>query len=236
MVLVFAANLITSYHGNREAVDSAYDRVLLASASAIAERTAVREDSVWVDIPYAALKMLASTAQDRIFYTVSAPGGQVITGYEDLPLPPESTGRRNLPTPYFYDAVYKGAPVRVVSLRTFVIGNNLSGFATIRVAQTRGEREALTLSLLSQSVIWTLVIAVSGGFAAWLGISLGLRPLDHLREALGRRCARRIPTPFWTPSTRSIPASGGPAGWQNSCSVMPGPWSHRVSLATWIFP
>ena len=187
MALVFAANLITSYYGNREAVDSAYDRVLLASASAIAERTAVREEGVWVDIPHAALQMLASTAQDRVFYTVSAPDGQAITGYEDLPLPPESTGRRGAPNPYFYDAVYRGAQVRVVSLRTFVIGNNLSGFATIRVAQTRGEREALALSLLNQSVIWTLVIAVSGGFAAWLGISLGLRPLDHLREALGRR-------------------------------------------------
>jgi two-component system sensor histidine kinase TctE len=187
MGLVFAANLITSYYGNREAADSAYDRLLLASASAIAERTAVREEGVWVDIPYAALHMLASTAQDRVFYAVSAPDGQVITGYEDLPLPPEPGNRRGLPNPFFYDVVYRGAPVRVVSLRTFVIGSNLSGFATIRVAQTRGEREALALSLLNQSAIWTLVIAISGGFAAWLGISLGLRPLDRLRDALGRR-------------------------------------------------
>ncbi|MCP3871440.1 MAG: sensor histidine kinase [Gammaproteobacteria bacterium] len=187
MALVFSANLISSYYGNREAADSAYDRLLLASASAIAERMAVREKGLWVDIPYAALNMLASTAQDRVFYGISAPDGTVVTGYEDLPSPPSSAHVVNPSKPLFYDAVYKGAPVRVVSLRAFVIGNTLSGFASIRVAQTRGEREALALSLLKQSAIWTLVIAVSGGIAVWLGISRGLRPLDRLGEALGRR-------------------------------------------------
>lgn len=102
MTLVFTANLISSYAGNREAADSAYDRLLLASASAIAERTAVKGAGVWVDIPYAALHMLASTAQDRVFYAVSAPDGAVITGYEDLPLPPVSTHHGDDPNPYFY--------------------------------------------------------------------------------------------------------------------------------------
>ncbi len=192
MTLVFTANLISSYSGNREAADSAYDRLLLASASAIAERTAVKEAGVWVDIPYAALHMLASTAQDRVFYAVSAPDGAVITGYEDLPLPPEPTNHGDDPNPYFYDAIYKGVPVRVVSLRAFVIGSNLSGFAMIRVAQTRGEREALAFRLSQQSAIWALLIAICGGFAAWLGISIGLRPLDRLRQALGRRSPQDV--------------------------------------------
>ena len=192
MALVCTANLISSYAGNREAADSAYDRLLLASASAIAERTAVKEAGVWVDIPYAALHMLASTAQDRVFYAVSAPDGVVITGYEDLPLPPEPTRHGDAPNPYFYDAIYKGAPVRVVSLRAFVIGSNLSGFAMIRVAQTRGEREALAYRLSQQSAIWALVIAICGGAAAWLGISIGLRALDRLRQALGRRSPQDV--------------------------------------------
>jgi len=187
MALVFTANLVIGYYGNREAADSAYDRLLLASASAIAERTAVGENGLHVDIPYVALDMLASTVQDRVFYAVSAPDGTVVTGYEDLPPPPRVTGRRETFDPQFYNAVYKGVPIRVVAFRSFVTGEALSGFATVRVAQTRGERESLALTLLSQSVIWTLVIAVSDAVAAWLGISIGLRPLDRLGEALGRR-------------------------------------------------
>ncbi len=187
MALVFAANLITSYYSNREAADSAYDRLLLASASAIAERTAVEESRLSVDIPYAALGMLASTAQDRVFYVVSAPDGTVVTGYDDLPPPPGFANASDAPNPHFYDTRYKGAPVRVVTLRSFVSGSNLSGFASIRVAQTRGERDTLAFRLLQQSAIWTLAIAIVGAIAVWLGISYGLRPLDRLNEALGRR-------------------------------------------------
>ena len=187
MALVFTANLISGYYGNRDAADSAYDRLLLASASAIAESTSLGEQGLRVDLPYVALDMLASTAQDRVFYAISGPDGNVVTGYENLPAPPQGPSDRAPSNPQFYDAVYKGAPVRIVALRSFVSSNNLSGYAMVRVAQTRGEREALALGLLRQGAIWTLLIALSGGFAAWLGISIGLRPLDRLGAALGRR-------------------------------------------------
>jgi two-component system sensor histidine kinase TctE len=187
MALVFSANLMSSYYSNIEAADSAYDRLLLASASAIAERTAVRGDGLHVDIPYVALDMLASTAQDRVFYTVSGPDGKVVTGYEDLP-PPERAARGDAPQgPVFYNSVYKQATVRIVALRSFVSGSNLSGYVTILVAQTRGDRDGLTYSLLRQSALWMLAIAITGAIAAWFGVSIGLRPLVLLREALGRR-------------------------------------------------
>lgn len=187
MALVFSANLMSSYYSNIEAADSAYDRLLLASASAIAERTAVRGDGLHVDIPYVALDMLASTAQDRVFYAVSGPDGKVVTGYEDLP-PPNNAARGGAPqSSVFYNSIYKQAPVRIVALRSFVSGSNVSGYATILVAQTRGDRDGLTYSLLRQSALWMLAIAIAGAIAAWFGVSIGLRPLVLLREALGRR-------------------------------------------------
>lgn len=187
MALVFSANLMSSYYSNIEAADSAYDQLLLASASAIAERTAVRGDVLHVDIPYVALDMLASTAQDRVFYAVSGPDGKAMTGYEDLP-PPNHAARSGAPqNPVFYNSIYKQVPVRIVALRSFVSGNNLSGYATILVAQTRGDRDGLTYSLLRQSALWMLAIAIAGAIAAWFGVSIGLRPLVLLREALGRR-------------------------------------------------
>lgn len=130
MALVFSANLVSSYFSNIDAADSAYDRLLLASASAIAERTAVNEGEFHVDIPYVALDMLASTAQDRVFYAVSGPDGFIVTGYDDLPLP--KTTRQKQPRPItFYNATYKGVDVRIVALRSFISGRDLSGYATI---------------------------------------------------------------------------------------------------------
>ena len=64
------------------------DRILAGSALAIAERVTVSTDGgLDVDIPYAALEMLASTAQDQVFYRVDSPAG-ILTGYEDLPRVP----------------------------------------------------------------------------------------------------------------------------------------------------
>ncbi len=183
MALVFSANLLSSYYSNRDAADSAYDRLLLASASAIGERLAMRDGRLYADLPYAALDMLASTAQDRVFYAVHGPDGGLVTGYDRLPPPPNQ--RRQLPV--FYNGSYKGVAVRIVALRRFVSGGSRSGFATVLVAQTRGERDALTYSLLRRSALWMLVIAIAGAIAAWIGVSIGLRPLARLREALGRR-------------------------------------------------
>ena len=186
MALVFSANLLSSYYSNIEAADTAYDRLLLASASAIAERTVLREDGVHVDIPYVALDMLASTAQDRVFYAVYAPDGRVVTGYDDLPLPERRDGE-DPQDPVFYNSVFKQASVRIVALRSFVSSRNLAGYVTIQVAQTRRDRDGLTYSLLRQNALWMLVIAITGAIAAWFGVSIGLRPLARLREALGRR-------------------------------------------------
>src|SRR5690606_22204704 len=73
----------------REAVKTANavsDRVLAGSALAIAERVVVTENGMLeVDIPYVALEMLTSAAQDRVFYRVDGPPGQFITGYQTLP-------------------------------------------------------------------------------------------------------------------------------------------------------
>ncbi len=101
----------------REAVKTANavsDRVLAGSALAIAERVVVAEDgSLQVDIPYVALEMLTSAAQDRVFYRVDGPPGEFITGYQTLPSLSESTGQSTS----FADAVFRGEPIRVAALR-----------------------------------------------------------------------------------------------------------------------
>ena len=76
----------------REALRTAQgvsDRVLVGSALAIAERVTVDETGgLEVDLPYSSLEMLASTAQDKVFYRVDGPAGGFLTGYSDLAVVP----------------------------------------------------------------------------------------------------------------------------------------------------
>lgn len=81
---LLAIGLIAVADSWREAdatADAVSDRVLAGSALAIAERVVVGEDgALEVDIPYVALEMLTSAAQDRVFYRVDGPPGTFITG------------------------------------------------------------------------------------------------------------------------------------------------------------
>lgn len=88
LVSTMLIGLIALADTYQEAVSTANkvaDRVLSGSALAIAERVVVSEHGdLEVDIPYVALEMLTSAAQDRVFYRVDGPPGQFITGYETL--------------------------------------------------------------------------------------------------------------------------------------------------------
>ena len=205
MGLVFVASLASSYFATRLAADSAFDSLLLASASAIAERTTVRDNAIYTDIPYAALDMLASTAQDQVYYAISAPDGSLVTGYKKLAgiAPPERKQKDTRPR--FFNAAFKGSLIRMVELRAFVAGGNLSGYVTVRVAQTRGERNAVVFSLLRQNALWMLVFITAVGIAAWIGLSYGLRPLEKLRAAIGRRSPEDV-----RPLRHEVPEEFGP--------------------------
>ncbi|MGS0758303.1 sensor histidine kinase N-terminal domain-containing protein, partial [Roseateles sp. GG27B] len=62
---------INAWFSNRAAVSTAniaFDRLLMASAEAIAEDVEFKDGEVVVDLPYAALELLESNLQERIFY------------------------------------------------------------------------------------------------------------------------------------------------------------------------
>ena len=99
----------------REAVRTSQglsDRVLEGSALAIAERVTVDEGGgLEADIPFAALEMLASAAEDQVFYRVDAPAGQFLTGYEALAvLDPGEAGIA------FADGLFGEVPIRSATL------------------------------------------------------------------------------------------------------------------------
>ena len=106
--LLGLAALTDTWFDAQRTAQGVSDRVLAGSALAIAER--VRPDAsgaLAVDIPYSALEMLTSTAQDQVFYRVDGPEG-FLTGYETLAPVPAAT-----PSTNFSDGEIGGVPVRI---------------------------------------------------------------------------------------------------------------------------
>ncbi len=186
MLVVSTVLFFDAYRGAREAADSAYDRVIAASVLAIADRVVTVEGQLDVDLPYVALEMLRTSAHDRVFYRIAEPGGELLTGYADLPPPP---GARLPETddPIFYDAEYLGESVRVGALTQPVTGPTASGRFTVQVAQTRGQRDRLVQELATATALRLLALVVLIALATWFGVRFGLAPLARLRKVVRDR-------------------------------------------------
>lgn len=164
----------------------AYDRTLLGSALVIGERLSVQDGQVVADLPFAALEMLRTDAQDRIFYRVATlPDGRHITGYADLPPPATPPGVE----PLFYDAVYKGQNIRVVALAWSVVDDTLPRTLTVQVAETMEARRQLTRRIASESAAMQLLLIAAAAGLIGFGVRRGLAPLKRLRDEVRARDA-----------------------------------------------
>src|SRR5881392_2363264 len=70
LVLLVAANSVSLYGNALEAADQAYDRSLLASTRALAERVSIKNRKVVADVPYVALDSFETDTLGRIYYKV----------------------------------------------------------------------------------------------------------------------------------------------------------------------
>ncbi|WP_145639272.1 sensor histidine kinase [Neorhizobium alkalisoli] len=170
-----------------EAVDTANevsDRVLAGSALAIAERVIVAEDgSLEVDIPYVALEMLTSAAQDRVFYRVDGPPGTFITGYQNLPSIPRREGQAVA----FGNAAFRGEPIRMAVLARSASTGISSVPFTVTVAETTMARAQLTRTILIRSALRLLFMILGAAVIVWVAVTLSLRPLYRFSEAIAER-------------------------------------------------
>jgi len=172
----------------------AYDRTLLGSALVIGERLSVQDGEIVADLPYAALEMLRTDAQDRIFYRVAVlADGRHITGYEDLPPPATPPGTE----PLFYDAVYKGQNIRVVALAWSVVDDTVPRVLTVQVAETMDARRQLTRRIVSESAAMQLLLIAAAAALIAFGVHRGLAPLKRLRDEVRARGANDL-TPIDT--------------------------------------
>lgn len=171
----------------REAINTANivsDRVLSGSALAIAERVVVAENgTLEVDIPYVALEMLTSAAQDRVFYRVDGPNGQFLTGYQNLP----SVNGLQGDSPRYMDGVFRGEPIRIAGLRRFASTGINSVPFTVTVAETTIARSRLARAIILRSALRLLLMILGAAAIVWVAVTISLRPLYRLSEAIDER-------------------------------------------------
>lgn len=182
LLAVFAVALLFAArdYGQR-AANRSYDHLLVSSALSIADSVALVDGQWQVDLPYAALDLLAMAPEDRVFYRVADSRGTLITGYGDLPTPPRRPGTQ----PQLFDAPYSGETVRFV-----VVGRSFAAASAqgeVQVGQTRRAREAVAQDMVNRAL---LAIGVLSGLLLALvafGVHRAFRPLVRVERELSRR-------------------------------------------------
>jgi len=166
-----------------DAVETSADSILGAATMAIADQLRGADEGVEVDIPYSAFSMLGSISQDRVFYRIVV-GGQTITGYPDLPNPPQGA---SLLSPVFYSTLFRDTHVRIAAVERAVLVERASVPVLVMVAQTRQGQAAIVATMANRAAALGLGFFAVAAVLSLLTASSVLRPLRRLAGAVGRR-------------------------------------------------
>jgi two-component system sensor histidine kinase TctE len=195
-VLVFIAiNTVLLYRQALTAADTAYDRTLLATAKSIGELLEVVGSAdgarVRANVPYSALEAFEADNRSRLYFRVSGFGGEMVSGFEDLPLP-----RRTLPEQsvyaalvHFYDDRFRGDSVRMAVLRQPVAGVDGQGMATVQVAETLELRRSLARRLLLDTLSRQAALVALIALVVVIVVQRATRPVRDLSERIVARPA-----------------------------------------------
>jgi two-component system sensor histidine kinase TctE len=199
-------NTVALYRQSLAAVHTAYDRTLLASAKSIGEQLTVEgydgDARISATVPYAALEAFEADNRSRMFYRVSTEQGALISGFEDLPIWHGKLPRR---TPYaalvhFYDAEFRGRPVRMGVLLQPVASENGRGMAVVQVAETLELREVLARQILIATLWRQAALVAVIAFVVVFVVQRAIRPVRQLSAELQARAEGDL-TPLAPPRT-----------------------------------
>ena len=205
--LVILVNAVGLYRKTLEAVNTAYDRTLLASAKSIGEQLDVHgydEHAVLrATVPYSALEAFEADVQSRLYYRVSDLQGQLVSGFRDLPV---WTGRIPAQPPYaalvdFYDTRFRGSDVRVAVLLQPVASPDGRGMAVIQVAETLELRRRLTRQILLDFLWQQAALVAVIALVVVVVVQRATRPVRRLSRELQARPEGDL---------TALPATGAP--------------------------
>lgn len=180
----------------RDKAHDAFDRTLLSAAVAIARDVAFSEGDAMQSSTH---ELIGDNAGGKIFYHVTGPNGDYITGY-GYPPPLTTASKTDDNSIYFYDTTYRGEPVRMIAIQGHNGNSAIRGLASIKVWQYLTDREQFVREPTIRAVAILLIMLLALALTVWVGVKTGLSPLHDLQHAIEQRSAddlslikRRVP-------------------------------------------
>lgn len=189
LTLLVALDAVSVYTNALEVADLAYDRSLLASTRALAERVSIGDGHVTADVPYVALDSFETDTLGRIYYKVTGLKGELVSGYEDLPPVPANVKRSEAYPALvrFYQADYHNQPIRIAALLQPVYDDSMRGIALIQVGETMEARNGMTRKILFDTLWRQGTLVTVAALLVWFAVRFVLRPVMQLKGEVESR-------------------------------------------------
>lgn len=191
IAVLIIINTVSLYRDALDSANTAYDRMLIASAHSIGDLLRIEDGRLLVTLPHAVLEIFEADSNSHMVFRVSGLDGEFLTGYEDLP---KYTGPSRPHATYpslvtLYEDEYKGEPVRVAALHQPVASNTERGIALVQVAESLQNRELVAQRILRETLLRQALLVAVIVIVMLLVVSHALRPLEALRAQLDQRRA-----------------------------------------------
>jgi two-component system sensor histidine kinase TctE len=195
LALYIVLGSISLYFNALNAVNSAYDRMLVTTAYSVGDQIRAEDQQMHVSVSFATLEVYEAGFSTRMIYKVSDLGGRVVAGDLDLPSYTFSgVGAQGRPAPHqaptllkVYDGMYGTAPVRIAAIFQPVNSGVPNDGAVIQIAEPLSFRESAVQSILWGTIWRQLLLLVFVAGLTMLVVMRALRPLESLRSQMEQR-------------------------------------------------
>lgn len=182
--LLLIASGLLAFRQSQTTAGLVTDHNLLASARVMAQGIHVQDGVIDAVISPAAIEMLASAEHDMVYYQLRGPDGSILAGQPDLAGLDSAVANEE---PIYFNRNFRNQPIRAVQVKQQIIGQPVSGLATITVGQTLAARNRLVQDLWLKSFAPQGLLVCAAAFLAWMGLRRGLAPLNQLRATMNER-------------------------------------------------
>ena len=187
LIVLWSISTMIDYDIAKRFVNLAYDRTLLETALDIGRQVKVVNNQIYVDLPEVAVQMLQSQESDRLYYLVTGPDNEFITGEPDLPRPSDLGPDRIS----YYDDEYRSRSIRVVALRVPVQPGSGSA-VLIQVAERVTVRTDFARQIMLRMGLPQALLIFFAAVLVWYAVGRGLAPLLTLRREIENRSHRDL--------------------------------------------
>ncbi len=185
LLLLWPVSLALTWLVAQGIANKPFDRALEYNAQALAQLVSVNHGKVQFNLPQPASEILRADDSDTVYYQVTGPRSELLSGERDLPPPPVGEHTSNGEV-HLRDAEFRGLDIRMAYIWVRLALPE-APLALVQVAETREKRSVLATEIIKGVMLPQFIILPLAVLLVWLALARGIQPLNQLEERIRAR-------------------------------------------------